>query len=220
MVGEEKTEFDASERTAEQPAENPLGLTFVHLSGRQIQMLAHPLRVRLLGQLRAEGPATATHLAEALTTNSGATSYHLRQLAEAGLVMEEERDGGGRQRWWRAAHDMSSWRRADYEDDPDAMAAVEWMETQQVNRFVETARAWWDALPGEPAEWRDAGGISDYLLTLDLEQLQALMTEVGEVIDRHRAEAHAHPRPGARPIVLYAAALPSMDEADGYHAVD
>ena len=71
--------------------------------------LAHPLRLRLLGRLRTDGPATATALAEKLGTNTGATSYHLRQLAEVGLVAEDPDLGTGRQRWWRARHDVSSW---------------------------------------------------------------------------------------------------------------
>lgn len=198
----------------------PHGLTFVHLSGQQIRVLAHPLRVRLLGHLRADGSATATRLAEVLETNTGATSYHLRQLAEAGLVVEDDRPGSGRQRWWRAAHDMSSWRRGYYEDDPDATAAAEWMETQQVNRFAELARAWRESLPGEPPEWQEAGEISDYLVTLGAEQLKALMEEVDEVIERHRAAARVDPQPGARSVVLYAAALPQTPSQSGHQTTE
>ena len=87
-------------------------------------MLAHPLRMRLLGALRVNGPATATTLAELLGTNTGATSYHLRQLAEVGLVAEDPDRGTGRQRWWRAAHDVTNWEPTDFDDDPDARAAT------------------------------------------------------------------------------------------------
>ncbi|GIF13260.1 helix-turn-helix domain-containing protein [Actinoplanes teichomyceticus] len=183
-------------------------LTQVHLTGAQIRALAHPLRLRLLGQLRLDGPATATGLAAALGTNTGATSYHLRQLAEAGLVTEEERPASGRQRWWRAAHDVSSWRRSYYEGDPDATAAAEWMEAQQVSRFAELARNWRRALPDEPPRWRDTGEISDYLLHLDADQTHALMRELDEVIERHRRAGRDTPAPDARPIALYLAALP------------
>ena len=185
-------------------------LSQVHLSGRQIRVLAHPLRVQLLGRLRGEGPATATRLAAALGTNTGATSYHLRQLAEAGLVVEEERAGSGRQRWWRAAHEMSSWRRSYYADDPDATAAAEWLETFQVNRFVETAESWRRGLPDEPLEWRDAGELSDYLVTLDPAQIGAMMAEIEAVVERY---VRAEPAPGARPVTLYLAALPKPGRA-------
>lgn len=184
----------------------------VRLTSRQIRVLAHPLRVRLLGRLRAEGPATATGLAGVLGTNTGATSYHLRQLAEAGLVVEEERSGGGRQRWWRAAHDLSSWRRSYYLDDPDATAAAEWLEAFQVNRFVELAEQWRRGLPDEPVEWRDTGGLSDYRLDMNAEQVRALMSEIDELVARHALAAKASPRPGARPLALYVAALPKEGE--------
>ncbi|MEV6301719.1 winged helix-turn-helix domain-containing protein [Actinoplanes sp. NPDC051861] len=184
----------------------------VHLSGKQIRVLAHPLRVRLLGRLRAEGPATATRLAEMLNTNTGATSYHLRQLADAGLVVEEERPGGGRQRWWRAAHEMSSWRRSYYVDDPDATAAASWLEIFQVNRFVELAEEWQHGLSREPAEWRDAGELSDYLLTMTAGQVHDLMEEIEEVVVRHERASQADPQPGARRVSLYLAALPRMPE--------
>jgi hypothetical protein len=169
----------------------------------------------LLGRLRGEGPATATGLAGVLGTNTGATSYHLRQLAEAGLVVEEERSGAGRQRWWRAAHDMSSWRRSYYLDDPDATAAAEWLEAFQVNRFVELAEQWRRGLPDEPAEWRDTGELSDYLLHMDPDQVRALMGDIEQLVERHVAAAKAAPRPGARHVALYLAALPKHpDDAD------
>ncbi|MEV6344582.1 helix-turn-helix domain-containing protein [Actinoplanes sp. NPDC051851] len=185
-------------------------LSQVNLSGRQIRALAHPLRLRLLGELRMHGPATATQLAVGLATNTGATSYHLRQLAEVGLVLDIARPGGGRQRWWRAAHDMSSWRRSYYEGDPDATAAAEWLERHQVSRFAELAQAWRQAIPGEPAEWRDAGEISDYLLTLDVARVGSLLADLEVVIERYRAEAADDPRPGSRAISLYLAALPRV----------
>jgi AcrR family transcriptional regulator len=63
--------------------------------------LRHTLRQRLLRLLQTGGPSTATKLAAATGESSGLTSYHLRQLAAAGLVLEDRHDG--RERWWRAA---------------------------------------------------------------------------------------------------------------------
>src|SRR4051812_14770407 len=53
---------------------------------RALRALAHPLRNRLLGLLRLDGPATASRLARVVGESSGATSYHLRQLAAYGFV--------------------------------------------------------------------------------------------------------------------------------------
>jgi DNA-binding transcriptional ArsR family regulator len=190
----------------------PHRLTEVHLSGRQIQVLAHPLRIRLLGQLRLGGPATATGLADALATNTGATSYHLRQLAEAGLVDEEDRPGSGRQRWWRALHDLSTWQRSDYPDDPDAVAAVDWLEKHQLHLLVQKVESWHTVAAAEPPEWRDVAGMGDYVLTLDPEQLRDLQADLEDLVERHQVRAAADPRPGARPVLLFYAGVPHVEK--------
>jgi DNA-binding transcriptional ArsR family regulator len=66
-----------------------------------LRALAHPLRLQLLEQLTAAGPATATMLARRFGQNTGATSYHLRQLERYGFVEEDPTRGRGRERWWR-----------------------------------------------------------------------------------------------------------------------
>ncbi len=187
-------------------------LSHVQLTGAQIRALAQPLRLRLLGQLRLAGPATATKLAADLGTNTGATSYHLRQLAEVGLVIEEERPRSGRQRWWRAAHDMSNFRRSYYENDPEATAAVEWLEAWQVSRFAELARNWRRALPEEPETWRETAEISDYMVELGSAQTSAMMREIEEVIERHRRAGLDDPAPDARFVAVYVSALPRVDD--------
>ena len=68
--------------------------TGIRLDSAALKVLAHPLRSRLLGSLRIGGPATATDLAAALGTNSGATSYHLRKLEAVGLVSRHRRGRG------------------------------------------------------------------------------------------------------------------------------
>jgi predicted ArsR family transcriptional regulator len=181
----------------------------VHLDARQIRVLAHPLRFRLLGRLRIDGPATATGLAQALGTNTGATSYHLRQLADVGLVVDEERPGRGRERWWRSAHDVSSWQRDNYSGDADATAAADWLEGQLLRTFVERAEAWQRTLDDEPAEWRQAANFSDYWLDLNAEQMTAMQAELDEVIERYR---EAGPGPGARRMILFMYGLPRVDK--------
>ncbi len=60
------------------------------------------MRQRILRCLQRDGPATATSLAAALGENTGATSYHLRQLAAHGFVEDLPERATGRERWWRA----------------------------------------------------------------------------------------------------------------------
>jgi DNA-binding transcriptional ArsR family regulator len=62
--------------------------------------LAHPIRYRIWELLR-EGPATASELARRLGESRGLLSYHLRFLARAGAIFEDEELGTRRERWWR-----------------------------------------------------------------------------------------------------------------------
>ena len=51
--------------------------------------MSHPLRREMLRHLGQHGPATSTTIAEALGENTGTTSYHLRVLADAGVIDAE-----------------------------------------------------------------------------------------------------------------------------------
>ena len=72
-----------------------------------LRALSHPTRLKILMLLRLEGPATATSLAGHLALNTGATSYHLRQLAEHGFIEEDGERGDARDRWWKASHEST-----------------------------------------------------------------------------------------------------------------
>jgi DNA-binding transcriptional ArsR family regulator len=67
----------------------------------ELKALAHPLRQRILYHLAFAGPASSTTLAQAFGESTGATSYHLRQLARFGFVEEDPARSHGRERWWR-----------------------------------------------------------------------------------------------------------------------
>ena len=162
----------------------------VQIDARALRVLAHPLRTRLLSELRRNGPATATGLAQQLGTNTGATSYHLRKLAEVGLV-EETADGVGRERWWAAAHDMHSWSAGDFVGDPDAEAAMEWLQGEYFRQFTQHAQDWAAEESSWPLAWREAAGASDYLLQLTPPQLQAMLREIYAVVERYRAAGAA-----------------------------
>ncbi|GAA1410488.1 helix-turn-helix domain-containing protein [Catellatospora coxensis] len=186
--------------------------TVVHLNALQIRTMAHPLRARLLGLLRVDGPATATTLARLLETNTGATSYHLRQLADVGLVVEEAALGTARQRFWRAAHDASTWRPTDFDDDPDARAAAEWIEHQQLKLLGEQAERWLAAQQTAPQEWREAATISDAMLTLAPSRLRALNDEIWELIVKYRQDPAYVEEEGAAQVHLFLATFPRAEE--------
>lgn len=181
-------------------------VSHVVLTPEALRVLAHPLRARLLSALRRDGPATATELASALHTNTGATSYHLRKLADVGLVTEI---GGqpGRQRRWRAAQESHGWSDADIPDDPDAAAAAGWLRRHYWQEEAHRVAQWEEYRPQWPPEWREAAGLSDALLELDADELRELMAELHEVLRRYRN------RPGrgdaARRVTVYLHAMPT-----------
>ncbi|MFE9690941.1 ArsR/SmtB family transcription factor [Micromonospora sp. NPDC005806] len=183
----------------------------VRLNHRQVRVLAHPLRLRLVGALRVKGPATATTLAELLGTNTGATSYHLRQLAEVGLVVEDPDLGTGRQRWWRAAHDVTNWEPTDFDDDPDARAAIEWIQGDQVRLLVEHAERWFAAQHEWSPAWRDAFGMGDIFMTVPPARLEALKAELWQLLERYRNEADPA-EPDAERVQIFLAAYPLFQE--------
>ncbi|NJP33847.1 winged helix-turn-helix domain-containing protein [Micromonospora thermarum] len=182
----------------------------VRVDHRQVRVLAHPLRIRLLGALRVQGSATATKLAELLGTNTGATSYHLRQLAEVGLVVEDPHRGSGRQRWWRAAHDVTNFEPTDFDDDPDARAAIDWIQGNQVRLLGEQAERWFAVQDEWSPAWRDAFGMGDALLTLPVARLQALQAELWQVLERYREDADPA-EPGAEQVQVFLAAYPLLE---------
>jgi predicted ArsR family transcriptional regulator len=162
----------------------------VRLDRRSVRVLAHPLRNRLLTELRREGPASATDLARRLDTNTGATSYHLRKLAEVGLV-EEAAGGVGRERRWRAAHEFTTLSLRDVQGDPDAEAALAWLHGEFFQQFTDKARLWAEAQSGWSLEWREASGASDSMLELTPAELSAMQDEIWEVAERYRTVARA-----------------------------
>lgn len=177
----------------------------VHLDSRAIKILAHPLRMRILGLLRVDGPATATELAEKTATNSGATSYHLRQLADVGLVIEEPDMGNRRQRYWSAAHRAMSWRDTDYGEEPDAGDASDWLMRHMHREYGRWVDEWLDVRSEWPKEWRDAVDQSDFGVTVTPGELAELNRRVREIYEEYDS---GDPKDGAERVFLITYSVP------------
>ena len=174
------------------------------LTPEAVKVLAHPLRSRLLGTLRRGGPATATTLANALSTNTGATSYHLRKLESVGLVADTG-DGAGKQRLWRAATSSHSWERSELAQDEDAATALGWLERDYLRLFTTDFGHWLDVAEAWPTDWQDAAGQGDAWVSVNPGQLQALRKQLDAALERYR---DTDPAPGARRVQFRQAALP------------
>ena len=179
----------------------------VHLDRLALAMLAHPLRSRLLAELRVRGPATATTLAAVLQTNTGATSYHLRKLAQVDLVVDSGA-GTGRRRLWSASTQSRprDGEPNDDADDADAEAALAWLARDYLHHFTDRAESWLDTQDRWPEAWREQVGLSDHLVQVSAEQLAALREDLAEVIERYRRVGAGNP--SAKRVSVYLCPLP------------
>ena len=158
----------------------------VHLDREKLHCLAHPMRSRLLGALRSDGPATSARLARRLGTNTGATSYHLRELADVGLVHEVDDMGTARERWWAASHEITSFSEADFADDPDDRAAADWLMGHHHRLKTRWREEWLAGRHGWSEAWVRASDSSDWWLELTAEQTRAMAEEIAAVVMRYR----------------------------------
>lgn len=158
----------------------------VQIDQRAMRALAHPLRVRLQRMLRADGPATATRLAGRLGESTGLVSYHLRKLAEVGLVEEEVERGTRRERWWRSVHEISEASAARFLGDPAThQASVE--VRREVYQWQSRLLEQWLAEEAEWDEaWVDAAGPSDDALFLTPAETRAMSQEIWAIVQRYR----------------------------------
>ncbi len=145
------------------------------------------MRVQLLSALRLHGPATASQLAERLGQSSGATSYHLRQLAARGFVVEDDERGTRRERWWRAAHETTVFDMT--LDEGNRAAGGEYMRAVARNysgRMLRFADEIETATDVHGADFADSFTLSDWTLHVTPAQAKQLHTEIFELLNRYR----------------------------------
>ncbi|MFF2778280.1 helix-turn-helix domain-containing protein [Streptomyces sp. NPDC058052] len=181
------------------------------LDPRSLRGLAHPLRMQLLRALRHHGPATASQLAERLGESSGATSYHLRQLAAHHFVEDDPSLGKGRERWWRAAQQGIRWDESLHADpDPEVRGAADLLlheiatnHTQELSTWIATRHDW-------PA-WSGASDMSDFTLRLPPAVARELGERLHALIDEYRYSPEAE-APDAARVRLHLHAFPQREE--------
>jgi DNA-binding transcriptional ArsR family regulator len=180
-----------------------------------LKAVAHPLRTRLLGLLRTDGPATASELGRRIGESSGSTSYHLRQLARYGFVVEDEDQPSKRERRWRAAAALTSWQDDDFVADPAGREASDALSEIQLQAAVRNNRRWRRERRTWPATWRRAGGASDLEITLTATAARRLSQEIFDLIRRFEIESADDPK--AKPVGVFYQLTPgrSIDTEDG-----
>ncbi|MFJ4683373.1 ArsR/SmtB family transcription factor [Streptomyces sp. NPDC088789] len=157
-----------------------------------LKALAHPLRMRLYRGLTVARVATASQLAEQVDEAVSLVSYHLRKLAEHGLIEEAEpRSGDGRERWWQPTSDGLSIRDEDFRDAPEK-AAVHTAASRlffdqradMYRRFLDERVHWGDA-------WNTAAESSESTLRLTAAELGELTAEMLALFHRYEERGRA-----------------------------
>ncbi|HEY0495182.1 MAG TPA: helix-turn-helix domain-containing protein [Kutzneria sp.] len=157
-------------------------------------MEKHPVREALLELLRTRDELTSTDAARELGGNTGLYSFHLRKLAEQGLV-EDVPGATGRVRPWR-------------------LARGEPRELGDLNRRLEdeSYQRWRDNRAHAPAQWRVDEAFSEvvYLTPAEMaamgDAIRAMIT-----LFRHRETQPAARPADAAPVAVVARLFPMLD---------
>ncbi|MFG1702026.1 ArsR/SmtB family transcription factor [Nonomuraea sp. M3C6] len=154
------------------------------LDANALKSFAHPLRLRIYDLLDEHGPSTATRLAALLGHNTGATSYHLRELARHGMIEVAPEMGRGKEKYWRIVRGGFTY--GDTPPDAEAASALEFLLDDLVRqRGAELAR-WREEASGAPEEWVQASTFGRRSLRLTPAETAEMRDEVFEVLERYR----------------------------------
>jgi DNA-binding transcriptional ArsR family regulator len=176
------------------------------------KVFGHPLRMRLYRALHISRTATASQLADQVGEAVSLVSYHLRKLADHGLIDEAEGQGDGRERWWKLASEDPALREEDFGDAPENAAphaAVERLSFEQRSDLYLGylgARLTWEA------DWRTASFSREYLAPLTAAQLAELAREMHDLMRKYeiagRAAEDAGDTEGRERVALHAYGFP------------
>jgi DNA-binding transcriptional ArsR family regulator len=141
----------------------------VELDATAMRALAHPVRLAILDRLREDGPDTATGLSPRVGASPSVTSWHLRHLAEHGLVEDAPSDGRGRKRWWQAVG--HGFRSGDVDDRDAHRVLGAAMDVADAGVVTAWRR---DVQPVLEPEWAAVAGHWNTRITVTTEELREI----------------------------------------------
>ncbi len=149
-----------------------------------LKALAHPMRMRLVGELATRGSCRAVDLAKALDEPANSVSFHLRQLARYGLVVEDtERGTDGRERWWRTPSAQGFVVNLDelrkLPGGPQAVGVFEQVTESAAHALVSVVFRYLDAPDDAPRTW-----MNDFGLHLSREEISEFLDEQWQFMAR------------------------------------
>ena len=168
-----------------------------------MRALAHPLRMRLLEALAAEGSATATRCAEMLSDTASNCSFHLRTLAKYGFI--ERVPGSGRERPWRLT---SVSQVLDFDaDDSEAVHAARAFDEMMINWEFGRLRDANRRGPDPDPAWTKTMTLAGATMFLTPDEARELGSELSKLSMRsmERLEDPSLRPPGSRAVRMFLA---------------
>jgi DNA-binding transcriptional ArsR family regulator len=180
-----------------------------------MRALSHPVRLAILSRLQSAGPATATELSEHVDASPSVTSWHLRHLAEFGLVRDSETGGesgrDGRKRYWEAA---ARGFRFEFPDDDEGRAASQVLSRTMFEQYADLPQHWMEEVePVLEPEWRREAGLSNTRVALTVEELEIVNAEIERLLAPYVTRERGDRPANARGVRLLRFVLPEGPDA-------
>jgi DNA-binding transcriptional ArsR family regulator len=175
-----------------------------------LRALAHPLRSALLNHLTAVGPRTASECADAVGSTASNCSWHLRQLAQYGLVERTDADDG-RERPWRAR--QVGLELGEFAEDPSRRAAQLGVAGASLAHEQELTQRYLDSLDDLDPAWRAASGLNTYALRVTPAELTRLTEAIDALVRPYVGAIRTDAPANARPVHVGLRAFPRFEHS-------
>lgn len=173
-----------------------------------LRAMAHPARLAILDYITAGREATATEAAEISGLSPSATSYHLRELAKAGLIEEAPGRGDGRERVWRR-------RTGQFNVDPEnpnspesRQATMALVDAVLAHEDVQVRR-WFAKISEQPGRWSDAVGMYNTRVLVTAEELRTVVGRLMEILAEYEPSSRTDPPPDSRRVAVQFRVVPT-----------
>jgi DNA-binding transcriptional ArsR family regulator len=179
---------------------------------KAMRALSHPVRLAILSHLQRNGPATATQLAPHVGATPSVTSWHLRHLAEFGLIVDDE-SPDRKQRYWKAA---SRGFRFEMPDDEEGRAAGHQLRDAMHAANIAQLSRWVDQVqPRLSGEWDRVAGASNTRVDVTAEEVEQIMAGLEQLLAPyvHRAAEDLPPDTATVRFLRYV--MPQVEESAG-----
>lgn len=189
---------------------NPMGDVEV-TDPRAMRALSHPTRLAILSRLQRHGPSTATQLAPHVGATPSVTSWHLRHLAQFGLISEDA-SPDRRQRYWKAA---ARGFRFEMPGDEEGRAAGHMLRDalhqtnlSQLARWVERVQ------PHLDPEWDRVAGASNTRLDVTAAEASEIQDAIEQLLAPYVHRSHAALPAGADTVRFLRYVMPEPTDDD------